>query len=69
MVKPAAQKLQKAYTCWDDAYDDWMNGYREVFGGDAEEYALRQQIYATLKEEQAARGVLFDDALFTMPLN
>ena len=69
LVKPAAQKLQKAYTCWDDAYDDWMNGYREVFGGDAEECALRQQIYATLKEEQAARGVLFEDALFTMPLN
>ena len=68
LIKPAAQKLQQAYTCWDDAYADWIDGYRVVFGGDAAEQDLRRQIYTSLKEAQATRGILFDDGLFATPL-
>lgn len=68
LIKPAAQKLQQAYTCWDDAYADWIDGYRVVFGGDAAEQDLRRQIYTSLKEAQATRGILFDDGLFAAPL-
>ena len=68
LIKPAAQKLQQAYTCWDDAYADWIDGYRVVFGGDAAEQDLRRQIYTSLKEAQATRGILFDDSLFAAPL-
>lgn len=68
LIEPAAQKLQKDYVCWDDAYADWINGYRVVFGGDTEECSLRQQIYTSLKEEQTMRGILFDNSLFTTSL-
>lgn len=68
LIKPAAQKLQQAYTCWDDACADWIDGYRVVFGGDAAEQDLRRQIYTSLKEAQATRGILFDDGLFAAPL-
>lgn len=68
LVKPAAQKLQQAYTCWDDAYAGWINGYQALFGGDEEECALRRSIYEDLKADQANRGLLFDDGLFQRPI-
>lgn len=64
LVQPAAEALKRHYNSWDEATEDYLTGYVNVFGGSAEVAARRRQVYQKLKAEQSKYGLLFDDTLF-----
>ncbi len=72
LIEPAAKKLQKNFTSWEDVQNNWLDGY--VWWADVDiaasgnEYEKRMKVYDELKQAQEKDGVLFDDSLFTQEI-
>lgn len=68
VLEPAAKKLQKNFSGWDDVQNNWLDGYAYYANIDMSQagnnYEKRKQVYEQIKEEQAEKGLLYDDALF-----
>lgn len=69
IIEPAARRLQKNFTSWEDVQNNWLDGY--VWWADVDmsksgnEYENRKEVYEQLKTAQKEDGELFDDSLFT----
>lgn len=72
LVEPAAKQLQQHFTSWDEAMENYLDGY--AYWGRIDmtladtKYQSRKAIYEQLKAEQAQNGILYDDALWDAPL-
>lgn len=69
LIEPAAKKLKKNFTTWEEVQNNWLDGYclyacidRDA---DGNEYQNRKTIYEKLKENQPEDNLLYDDTLFT----
>ncbi len=77
LLEPAAQKLQKKFSSWDEVQQNWLDGYALFASIDAShpagtDYEARQKVYETLKTEQSEDRLLYDDSLFQseiIPIN
>lgn len=72
LMEPAAKKLQKQFTSWEEVITNWLDGYALACTIDINEpgndYESRLSVYETLVSEQSAKGVLYDDTLFTQEI-
>ncbi|MDO4166887.1 MAG: DUF1266 domain-containing protein [Eubacteriales bacterium] len=69
LIEPAAQKLQKNFSNWEEVQQNWLDGYALYASIDASQpagtdYETRQKVYETLKAEQTQEKLLYDDRLF-----
>lgn len=68
MIEPAAGKLRKQFTSWEDVIMNWLDGYALAASVDLDEqdndYEKRRQVYLSLVEQQEQKGILYDDMLF-----
>lgn len=67
LMQPAAQRLCETFSSWDEAYENYLDGYhwwarRDVMGQDIWQ-TVRGKSYAMMKEDPAV-SLLFDDTLF-----
>jgi len=64
LAKPIADRLKATFSSWDEATENYMDGYLYWSQGDPAnpggEYTLRVKSYETMKAEQEQRGLLFD---------
>ena len=67
LVEPAARLLCEDFSSWDDAYEDYLNGYTRWAGtyepGQDVWQTERGLVYQQLKADPATAS-LFDDTLF-----
>lgn len=72
MIEPAAKRLQKHFTSWEEVITNWLDGYALYAAIDLEEsgndYENRMAVYQSLVEQQESKGILFDDSLFQVEL-
>lgn len=67
LMQPAAQRLCETFSSWDEAYENYLDGYhwwarRDVMGQDIWQ-TVRGKSYMRMKEDPAV-SLLFDDTLF-----
>jgi len=71
-VKPVAQRLRDTFTSWDEATENYMDGYaywsRTDVSKENTSYKQRLKIYEDLKAEQSTKGLLFDPDVWTQPV-
>jgi hypothetical protein len=69
VAETVAERLRAAFSSWDEATDNYMDGYaywsRTDLSEPDTEYETRLQIYADLKAAQKTGGLLFDPAVWT----
>lgn len=69
IIEPAAKKLQKRFTSWEEVQMNWLDGYAlwaEVDMDEQEnEYLKRKEVYESLVAGQEENGLLYDDSLFS----
>lgn len=72
IVKPIAERLRSTFSSWDEATENYMDGYaywsRTDVSQENTQYKQRLQIYENLKSEQEVNGLLFDPAVWTDPV-
>ena len=72
LVAPIAQRLLSTFSSWDEATENYMDGYaywsRTDITQSNTQYTRRLQIYENLKMEQEANGVLFNPDVWTQPV-
>ena len=72
LVEPVAQRLKDTFSSWDEATENYMDGYaywsRTDISKENTVYKQRLQIYETLKSEQAVNGLLFNPDVWTQPV-
>lgn len=68
LIEPAARKLQKKFTSWEEVQMNWLDGYAwwaEINMDEADnEYLNRKAIYEEIVANQETEGLLYDDSLF-----
>lgn len=68
LLEPAAVRLKEAFSSWDEAYENYLDGYnwwaRNDMTGPIRLGDFRGKRYLLLKESEAT-SALFDDALFS----
>ena len=68
LLEPAAVRLKEAFSSWDEAYENYLDGYnwwaRNDMTGQSVWETSRGKRYLLLKESEAT-SALFDDALFS----
>lgn len=69
LIEPAAVKLKKHFSNWDDVQNNWMDGFCLFANVDKDaantDYTNRKALYQKLLEEQDKQKPLYDDSLFT----
>ena len=69
LVEPIAERLSLTFTSWDEATENYMDGYaywsRTDVSKDNTSYKQRLKIYEDLKAAQAKDGLLFDPNVWT----
>ncbi len=70
LIGPAAKKLKKNFSNWEEVQNNWLDGFCLFAGIDRKaantDYTNRKALYETLKAQQAAKEKpLYDDSLFT----
>ena len=72
LVEPIALRIQSMFSSWDEATDNYMDGYawwsRTDVSQDGTVYKQRLQVYEDLKAAQEANGLLFDPDVWTQPV-
>jgi hypothetical protein len=72
LVEPVAQRLRDTFTSWDEATENYMDGYAYWSRTDITEentsYRQRLQIYEDLKAAQETDGLLFDPNVWSQPV-
>ncbi|WP_165445414.1 stalk domain-containing protein [Bacilliculturomica massiliensis] len=72
LLEPAAEALRSNFSNWDEAYENYLDGFAWWSRTDPEtegtEYRTRVDLYQELKENQKYNGVLFDETLFQKPV-
>jgi len=74
MYAPTARKLRSTFSSWDEANDNYLDGYaywgRFDVSNESNDYAKRKDIYERLKRNDATstRGLLFDPRVWTQPV-
>jgi hypothetical protein len=72
LAEPFANNLRAVFSSWDEAVDNYMDGYAYWSRTDLRtpntEYTRRVQLYKEMKEEQAVKGLLFDPKVWTDPV-
>jgi len=70
MLEPAATRLQENFTSWDEAYENYVDGYlwwSRIDGRDLETFETeRGKTYLSMK--RGSDGIIFDDSLFNDPV-
>lgn len=72
LIEPAAKKLRKNFTNWEEVQNNWLDGY--CFFADVDrnkshtDYTNRKALYEQLQKEQQETDLLYDDTLFTKEL-
>lgn len=68
LIEPAAKKLQKKFSTWEEVQHNWLDGYclyanvdRKAAGND---YVNRKTIYEKIRDKQTKEYTLYDDSLF-----
>lgn len=66
VIEPAARKLQKKFTSWEDVQMNWLDGYAwwAEIDTDDEKYLERKTAYEEVVANQETEGLLYDDSLF-----
>lgn len=69
LLEPAASRLQKSFTNWNDVITNWLDGYAyassiAIRSVQTTDYNNRQEIYQKLLSEQKDVDPLFDNKLF-----
>lgn len=69
LTEPAAAKLRKKFTSWEEVQNNWLDGFclfacidRDASNTD---YTNRKALYESLVREQPEDNPLYDDSLFT----
>lgn len=69
LIEPAAVKLQKKFSSWEEVQNNWLDGYCLFAGVDPSasntDYTNRKALYENLVKEQPKNKPLYDDSLFT----
>lgn len=71
LIEPAARRLQKKFTSWEEVQNNWLDGFCVFANVDRNasntDYTNRKGLYETLvkKQEENKDKVLYDDSLFT----
>lgn len=74
LFEPVAELLRETYSSWDEASENYLDGYaywaRVDVSSGPNEFSRRQTIYEELKtaEKTDPRGLLFDPAVWTEPV-
>jgi hypothetical protein len=74
LFEPVAELLRETYNSWDEATENYLDGYaywaRVDVSREPNEFLRRQTIYEELKisEKKDTRGLLFDPAVWTEPV-
>ena len=74
MYEPTARKLRATFSSWDEAHENYLDGYaywgRFDVNDESNDYAKRKDIYERLKRNDATstRGLLFDPQVWTQPV-
>lgn len=72
LVRPIVKKMQSTFSSWDEANDNYLDGYaywsRTDFSKEDSDYYKRKQGFADLREYEKTHGVLFDDTLWGKPV-
>lgn len=72
LVEAIAQRLQSLFSSWEEATDNYMDGYawwsRTDVSQEGTVYKQRLQIYEDLKAAQETKGLLFDPDVWTQPV-
>ena len=72
LVEPIAQKLKNTFASWDEATENYMDGYaywsRTNVSNENTSYKQRLQIYKDLKAAQPTNGLLFNHDVWTQPV-
>lgn len=72
LIEPAAKKLKKNFTSWNEVQNNWLDGYCLFASVDRDaantDYTNRKALYETLLEEQPEDKPLYDDTLFTQEI-
>lgn len=69
LLEPAALRLQKKFTSWDDVVTNWLDGYAyassiPIRSVEKTDYTNRKDVYEKLVLEQKESDPLFDNKLF-----
>lgn len=70
VIEPAARKLQKKFTSWEDVQMNWLDGYAwwaEIDTDDGK-YLERKEAYEEVVANQETEGLLYDDSLFVQDI-
>lgn len=72
LVAPVAQNLQETFSSWDEATENYLDGYAywsriDVSVPDTE-YRNRLQMYENLKVKQNINGLIFDPQVWAQPV-
>jgi antirestriction protein len=72
LATPIAYALQDTFSSWDEATENYMDGYaywsRTDISQENTDYHRRIQIYEDLKAEQEQNGMLFNPDVWTQPV-
>lgn len=72
LIEPAAKKLKKNFTSWEEVQNNWLDGYCLFADVDRNksntDYTNRKALYEQLLKEQQETDLLYDDTLFTEEL-
>jgi len=72
LVEPIAQRLKDTFTSWDEATENYMDGYAYWSCTDVSQentpYKQRLKIYEDLKAAQPTDGILFAPSVWTQPV-
>lgn len=74
LLEPAARRLQAEFSSWDEAYENYLDGYHwwsgEDMTGKSVWESARGKLYLTMKDpkKSASAALIFDDALFQTPI-
>jgi hypothetical protein len=72
LVEPVAQRLKDTFASWDEATENYMDGYaywsRTDIRKENTSYHQRLKIYEDLKAAQETDGLLFDPSVWTQPV-
>lgn len=69
LIEPAAKKLQKKFTSWEDVQMNFLDGFAWWAQIDLSEedndYEKRKSVYEEIVANQETEGLLYDDSMFT----
>ena len=72
LVEPVAQRLRDTFSSWEEATENYMDGYAYWSRTDVTEegtvYKQRLQIYEDLKAAQETDGLLFNEEVWNQPV-